>query len=59
MGSIRRAPRSGRWEARFRDALGRQRLKTFDSKGAARAYLNAVETEIERGDWIDPNAGRM
>lgn len=59
MGSIRRAPRSGRWEARFRDALGRQRSKTFDSKGAARAYLNAVETEIERGDWIDPNAGRI
>lgn len=59
MGSIRRAPRSDRWEAGFRDALGRQRTKTFSSKGAARSYLSAVEAEIERGDWIDPNAGRL
>lgn len=59
MGSIRRAPRSNRWEARFCDSLGRQRTKTFDTKAAARAFLTAVETEIRSGDWIDPNAGRI
>lgn len=58
MGSIRRSP-SGKWEARYRDALGRHRSKSFSSKTAARSYLSAVETELERGDWIDPNAGRI
>ena len=59
MGSIRRAPRSNRWEARFRDPLGRQRSRTFDTKTAARAFLTGVEAEIHAGDWIDPNAGRV
>lgn len=58
MGSIRKAP-SGKWQARYRDALGRQRSRSFSSKSAARTYLNGVETELERGDWIDPNAGRI
>jgi len=35
MGSVRRAPRTKRWEARFRDPLGGQRTKTFDSKADA------------------------
>jgi integrase len=32
---------------------------TFTTKGDARAFLSAVETDIRRGAWIDPWAGRM
>jgi integrase len=58
MGSIRRAPRSSRWEARYRDPLGRQRSKTFDTKADARAFLTATEADIARGRWQNPTAGR-
>jgi integrase len=32
---------------------------SFATKGDARAFLAAVETDIRRGAWIDPWAGRM
>jgi integrase len=32
---------------------------SFVTKGEARAYLASVETDIGRGSWIDPWAGRM
>jgi integrase len=59
MGSIRKAPRSGRWEARYRDPLGRQRTRTFTAKADAKVYLAAVEADIARGRWQDPASGRM
>ena len=58
MSSIRRKP-SGRWEARYRDADGEQRGKTFDTKGAAREFLASVRVEIQRGEYVDPNRGRV
>jgi integrase len=58
MGSVRRAPRSGRWEARYRSPDGRQRTKTFPTKADARAFLSAVETDVHRGQWVDPAHGR-
>jgi len=58
MGSVRRAPRTNRWEARFRDPLGGQRTKTFDSKADARAFLANVETSVARGTWRDPGRSR-
>lgn len=55
MGSVRRAPRnSARWEARYRDSTGRQRTKTFDSRASAKAWLVTTETDIQRGNWLDP-----
>ena len=56
MGSIRRAPRTNRWEARYRDPLGGQRTKTFDTKADAKAFLANMETNIARGSWR--NSGR-
>src|SRR5687767_1712881 len=54
MGSIRKAPRTGRWEARYRDPNGKQRTHTFDRRTAARAFLSAVEADVRRGNWLDP-----
>lgn len=59
MGSIRKAPRSGRWEARYRDPLGAQRTATFDRKADAQAFLSTVETDKRRGLWRDPALSRM
>ena len=58
MRSIRRAPRTARWEARFRDPLGGQRTKTFDTKADAKAFLASVETSIARGTWRYPGRSR-
>lgn len=59
MGSIRKAPRTGRWEARYRDPNGRQRTETFDRKADAQAALAARETDKQRGTWRDPQLGRI
>jgi integrase len=59
VGSIRRAPRSSRWEARYRDPLGHQRTKTFPTRVAARTFLSAVETDMARGSWYDPALSRV
>src|SRR5947209_16798554 len=59
VGSIRRAPRSGRWEARYRDPVGRQRSQTFDRKADAQTYLAAAATDARRGEWLDPALARV
>jgi integrase len=59
MGSIRRAPRTNRWEARYRDPLGQQRTKTFDAKADARVFLAGIDTTIARGTWRDPGRSRL
>jgi len=61
MGSIRRAPRTGNWEIRYRDPNGRQRTvsKGLRTKEDARARLAAIETDKMRGEWLDPRLGRI
>jgi len=56
-GSIRKLP-SGRYQAR-RWQLGEQvgAPDTFATKAEAHAWLSAVETDIERGDYVDPALG--
>jgi integrase len=59
-GSIRKLP-SGRWQARYRTASGAvvSAPKTFTTKGDAGRWLAAAETDILRGVFVDPRAGRM
>jgi hypothetical protein len=59
MGSIRRAPRTNRWEARYRDPTGRQRTATFARKRDAVAFLGVTETDKRRGEWLEPEASRI
>lgn len=59
MGSIRRAPRTNRWEARYRDPCGTQRTKTFARRADASAFLAVTETDMRRDEWIEPEAGRL
>jgi integrase len=58
-GSIRKLP-SGRYQVRYRDQGGRQHTaaQTFATKTDAARWLAAVETDLHRGDWLDPQLGR-
>ena len=54
-GAIRRLP-SGRWQARFPGPGGEllPAPQTFATKVEASRYLAAVETDMARGQWVDP-----
>ena len=47
-----------RWQVRYRDANGEQRKENFEKKAAADARAAAVETDLNRGQYIDRAAGR-
>ena len=57
MAWVRKAP-SGKWQARWRDPGGHQRVKTFRLKADAERFLPATEDSMHRGAYHDPNAGR-
>src|SRR3954465_6179546 len=57
MASVRQKP-SGRWEVRYRDAGGQMHSKTFPTKTAATKWGREMETDLQRGDWIDPRLAR-
>lgn len=57
MASVRQKT-SGKWEARYRDAKGEMHARSFDTKTAARRWAADMESDIRRGDWIDPRLAR-
>jgi integrase len=59
-GRIRQLP-SGRWQARYPGPDGRLRSAphTFERKGDASNWLADKRTEINRDEWIDPDAGKV
>jgi len=59
-GRVRKLP-SGRWQARYAgpDGIDRPAGETFASKNDAEVWLTLKEAEIRRGDWMDPDAGRI
>jgi hypothetical protein len=50
---------SGRYRARYRAEDGRQHSKSFPTKGAAKAFLQTVGADMQRGQWVDPRGGQM
>ena len=59
-GRVRQLP-SGRWQARYPgpDGMTRTAPDTFERKKDADQFLSEVETDLRRGDWFDPLAGRV
>ena len=51
--------RNGRHRARYWSPAGKQVTRTFDRKGDAQRWLNEQLAAAQRGDWIDPKAGRV
>ncbi|MEU5884426.1 tyrosine-type recombinase/integrase [Spirillospora sp. NPDC047279] len=59
-GSIRELP-SGRFQARYRgpDGLMHAAPNTFDSSTDAEVWLVLKEAEIRRGEWLNPELGKV
>lgn len=59
-GRIRQLP-SGRWQARYAVDGGELRTApcTFPTKGDAARYLATIETDLARGQYIDPRLGMV
>lgn len=57
-----RTPRHGqgmRWRARYLDPDGHQRSKMFARKIDAERFLASVTTDMLRGSYVDPSAGKV
>jgi integrase len=48
-----------RYRVRYRDPAGRERAKSFARKVDAERFLRHIEADLVRGQWVDPNHGRM
>jgi integrase len=47
-----------RWDVRYWDPQRRQRTRTFQRKIDADKFANLVETDIARGEWLDPDLAK-
>ncbi len=61
MAHIEKRVRNGRvtYRARWREAAGRERVKTFGRRVDAQRFLIEVEDSKLRGAYVDPAAGKM
>ena len=50
---------SGRYRARYQGPNGKWRSRTFDRKADARRWLSHELAKVDRGEWVDPRAGRV
>ena len=57
-GSVRKRS-SGTWQATYWHEGQAHSAGTFAAKADALAYLASIESDLRRGAWIDPRAGRV
>lgn len=55
--AVKKLP-NGKWEASYRDARRKERIRTFRTRAEADRFLATVKTDIARGDYVDPKRGR-
>ena len=48
-----------RYVVKYRDPTGKSREKWYRRKVDATDFANEVETDKRRGEYLDPNAGRI
>ncbi|MBW3639374.1 MAG: site-specific integrase [Actinobacteria bacterium] len=49
----------GRWRARYRDAGDKEHARHFTRKADAERWLDEVRSDLVRGTYVDPAAGRV
>ncbi len=59
MTRISKIAASGRWRARYRDESGTQHAQHFARKVDAQRWLNEVTASVVRGEYVDPDAGKV
>jgi len=50
---------NGRYRARYRGPDAKWRSRTFDRKVDAQRWLTNELVKVDRGEWVDPRAGRL
>ncbi len=58
MASVQRRP-DGRWRARYRDAADKEHARHFARKADAERWLAEIRSDLLRGTYVDPSAGRV
>jgi integrase len=58
MGNVKRRP-DGKYRARYRDHAGQEHAKHFDRKIDAERWVTGQEAALDRGEHVDPRAGRV
>lgn len=58
MASIRKRE-DGMWRARYRDSADREHARHFERKVDAQAWIDGVTASVVRGDYVDPDRGRL
>jgi integrase len=58
MGNVKRRP-DGKYRGRYRDHAGKEHAKHFDRKIDAERWVTGQEAALDRGEHVDPRAGRV